>query len=103
MEQAIIGHPSLREVAVHAVPSEVTEDDVKLTAVLVDGAVLDEAELFEWLKDRIPYFALPRYIEFRAALPVSAVGRVHKFQLRDEGCTPQTWDREREDVSWERR
>lgn len=103
MEHAILQHDAIREVAVHAVPSEVTEDDVKVTAVLAEGCTLDPAALFEWMKDRVPYFALPRYIEFRDALPVSAVGRVHKYQLRDEGCTPSTWDREAADVSWERR
>jgi hypothetical protein len=31
------------------------------------------------------------------------VGRVQKFILRDEGCTSTTWDREREDIQFERR
>ncbi|MGE0214637.1 AMP-binding protein [Mycolicibacterium sp.] len=103
VEQVVLGHDGIAEVAVHAVKSEVTEDDLKVTAVLRPGSSLTTAELFEWLKDRVPYFALPRYIEFRDALPVSAVGRVHKYQLRDEGCTPATWDRETAGVTWARR
>ncbi|GAA5063642.1 crotonobetaine/carnitine-CoA ligase [Thermocatellispora tengchongensis] len=103
VEQAMLAHPALAEVAVHAVPSEHTEDDLKVTAVLVPGAGLSERELFEWAKDRIPYFALPRYIEFRDALPTSPLGRVHKYRLRDEGCTPATWDREKAGVQWDRR
>ncbi len=35
--------------------------------MLKAGAQLSEIELFEWLKDRMPYFALPRYIEFRSS------------------------------------
>jgi crotonobetaine/carnitine-CoA ligase len=85
------------------VRSELGEDDVKVTAVLVDGAQLTAEDLFEWSKDRVPYYALPRYIEFRLALPLSPLGRVHKYQLRDEGCTPTTWDRETAGVRWERR
>ncbi|MEE6140161.1 AMP-binding protein [Mycobacterium sp. 050128] len=103
VEQVILGHDALAEAAVHAVKSDVTEDDLKITAVLKPNARISEIELFEWLKERMPYFALPRYIEFRDALPVSAVGRIHKYQLRDEGCTPATWDREQADVSWDRR
>ena len=103
VETALLAHPALAEVAVHAVPSALTEDDLKITAVLAPGAELGERDLFEWMKDRVPYFALPRYIEFRAALPVSPVGRVHKYKLRDEGCTPRTWDREDADVDWDRR
>ncbi|WP_329780480.1 AMP-binding protein [[Mycobacterium] nativiensis] len=103
VEVTYMGHPDITEVAVHAVPSEVTEDDVKVTAVLRPESELTPAELFEWSKDRVPYFALPRYIEFRTELPVSPLGRIHKYLLRDEGVTPDTWDREQAGVSWERR
>jgi crotonobetaine/carnitine-CoA ligase len=103
MEQALIAHSDLVEVAVHAVPSEVTEDDIKVTAVRAEGSTLTEADLFAWATERVPYFALPRYIEFRAALPISPLGRIHKYKLRDEGCTPTTWDREAAGVEWERR
>jgi crotonobetaine/carnitine-CoA ligase len=104
VESVVLAHPALSEVAVHAVASEVTEDDLKVTAVRVpDGGELTEAALFEWLKDRLPYFALPRYIEFRDALPVSPLGRVHKYQLRAEGRTAATWDRESAGVDWARR
>ncbi len=103
LESVYLVHPDIEQVAVHAVPSEVGEDEVKVTAVRTVGSTLSPEELFEWSKERVPYFALPRYIEFRAALPVSAVGRVFKHLLRDEGCTPNTWDRESAGVAWERR
>ena len=103
LEETYLSHPDVHQVAVHSLPSELTEDDVKVTVVLVEGSTLTPVDLFEWSKERVPYFALPRYIEFRTELPMSAVGRVHKYLLRDEGCTPTTWDREREDVEWERR
>jgi crotonobetaine/carnitine-CoA ligase len=103
VEIALLAHDDLAEVAVHAVPSDLTEDDIKVTAVRVPGTTLSELELFEWAKERVPYFALPRYIEFRESLPVSHVGRVHKYKLREEGCTPTTWDREHADVRWDRR
>jgi crotonobetaine/carnitine-CoA ligase len=99
MEITYLKHPDIAEVAVHAVLSGLGDDDVKVTAVLRADAELTAAALFEWSKD----FALPRYIEFRSELPRSVFGRVHKYQLRDDGCTPETWDREREDVTWDRR
>ncbi|MCX2930849.1 AMP-binding protein [Mycobacterium sp. CVI_P3] len=103
LEATYLTHPDILQVAVHAVPSELTEDDVKVTAVLRVESALTPTELFEWSKEWVPYFALPRYIEFRSELPVSPLGRVHKYQLRDEGCTATTWDRETAGVSWERR
>jgi crotonobetaine/carnitine-CoA ligase len=94
METAFLQHPDVVDVAVHSVFSELTEDDVKVTAVLRDGATLSEEELCRWSFDRLPYFAIPRYVEFRPELPKNPVGRVLKYVLRDEGRTPATWDRE---------
>jgi crotonobetaine/carnitine-CoA ligase len=103
VELSLMAHPDIAEAAVHAVFSELTEDDVKATVVLVPGAGLTEEELLRWAIERIPYFALPRYIEFRVALPKNPVGRVLKYQLRDEGVTPDTWDRERSGITIDRR
>lgn len=98
MEAAFAVHPGLAEVAVHAVPSDKGEDDVKVTAVLHQGARLTPEELFHWATDSVPYYALPRYIEFRDSLPKNPQGRVLKYQLRDEGRTANTWDLEDTDI-----
>ncbi len=103
METAFLAHPEISEVAVHAVLSNVTEDDVKVTAVLEPGSTLTEEQLCRWSVDRLPYFAVPRYIEFRAALPKNPVGRVLKYLLRDEGATPGTWDREAAAITIDKR
>jgi crotonobetaine/carnitine-CoA ligase len=95
VEIALMGHEQVAEAAVHAVFSDVTEDDVKATVVLAEPATLTPAELVGWAADHVPKFALPRYVEFRDELPKNPVGRVLKYQLRDEGVTPTTWDRER--------
>ncbi len=103
VERVLMGHGSLADVAVHAVPSEVTEDDLKITATLVEGATLTEEDLFRWCIDQLPYFALPRYIEFRDELPRSPVGRVLKRELRDEGPNAATWDAEAAGITYEKR
>jgi crotonobetaine/carnitine-CoA ligase len=103
VERILMSHGSLADVAVHAVPSQLTEDDLKITATLKEGATLTEAELFTWAIDQLPYFALPRYIEFRAEMPRSPVGRVLKRELRDEGVTAATWDVETSGITYEKR
>ena len=103
VESVLMSHGALADVAVHAVPSQLTEDDLKVTATLKEGAELRPEELFEWCVDRLPYFVLPRYVEFRRELPRSPVGRVLKRQLRDEGVTPATWDAEVAGVTYEKR
>jgi crotonobetaine/carnitine-CoA ligase len=70
---------------------------------LQDDADVTEEALCRWVAQRVPYFAIPRYIEFRADLPRNPVGRVLKYVLRDEGVTPDTWDREEAGIEFERR
>lgn len=103
MESAFAAHPDIADVAVHAVFSPVGEDDVKVTAVLKPGATLTEEDLCRWCLDKVPYFAVPRFIEFRGDLPRNPTGKVLKYQLRDDGCTETTWDREKSDLEIKRR
>jgi crotonobetaine/carnitine-CoA ligase len=90
LEQAIDRHPAIVESAVHAVPSELGEDDIK--ACIVATSAVDPAELFDFFKMTLPYFAIPRYVEFIDALPRNGVGRVMKHKLREAGNGPGTID-----------
>jgi crotonobetaine/carnitine-CoA ligase len=103
MEKTFHSHAAILDVAVHAVPSEMGEDEVKVTAVLQPGAELSPEDLCRWAAERVPYFAIPRFIEFRDDLPRNPVGRVLKYELRAEGVTATTWDREKAGVTFARR
>lgn len=104
LESTFRNHPSVEDVAVHAVYSETLEDEVKATIVLKSGIeAISPEQMCAWSVDRLPYFAVPRYIEFRADLPRNPVGRVLKYQLREEGCTAGTWDREEAGFQIDRR
>ena len=94
LEQTFHQHPDIADVAITGVHSEVTEDEVKVTAIRQPGSSLTEEELCRWSFDKLPYFAVPRYIEFREDLPRNDTGRITKAPLRAEGLTPTTWDRE---------
>lgn len=94
LEAAIRKHRAVLDVAVHAVPSPMSEDDVKAVLVVHEGAQVEPTELFEYFKENLPYFAVPRYVELRESLPINALGRVMKHVLREEGITESTWDLE---------
>jgi crotonobetaine/carnitine-CoA ligase len=94
LENAIRMHPLVKEVAVHAVPSDIGDDDIKACIVLQPESTLEPEELFAYFKRTLPYFAVPRYVEFLPALPVNAVGRVTKVTLRERGLTTTTLDLE---------
>jgi carnitine-CoA ligase len=103
VENALRTHPAVEDVAAHAVLSDLSEDELKLTIKLKAGAQLKEEELFHWCVDKLPYFAVARYIEFRAELPKNQVGRLLKYQLRDEGVTATTWDQEKAGLKFRKR
>jgi carnitine-CoA ligase len=95
VERAVLRHPAVAEAAVHAVPSDVAEDDVKLCIVLQPAVTsLDFDHLLDHCAANIPYFAVPRYVEILPELPKNPSGRVLKYELRDRGITNDTWDRE---------
>jgi crotonobetaine/carnitine-CoA ligase len=93
LEAALSRHPAVHQVAVHAVPSELGDDEIKACIVPAgDAEELEPEALFDFCKRTLPYFAVPRYVELMAELPVNAVGRVRKQELRDRGITSGTWD-----------
>lgn len=95
LEGAILAHPKVADVAVHGVPSDMGDDDIKACLVGVEGATLEPREMFDFFAGHLPYFTIPRYVEVLAELPKNAVGRVTKNVLRDRGVSAQTWDFEK--------
>ena len=58
------------------------------------GSVVDESVLIDFLVDRVPKFAIPRYVEVIEELPTTqATFRVQKNKLRERGPGPTTFDR----------
>jgi carnitine-CoA ligase len=92
LELAILKHPTIAQVAVHATPAGVREDDIKACLVLMPGEQLTPEDLFSFFTETLPYYAVPRYVEMMNELPVNAVGRVLKHKLRDEWDSPGTVD-----------
>lgn len=92
LESAISSHPKVMDVAVHAVPASLTEDDIKACIVLADGVTVEPGELFEFFCATLPYFTIPRYVEIVDELPRNQVGRLLKYKLRETPLTASTWD-----------
>jgi crotonobetaine/carnitine-CoA ligase len=98
LEVTFRAHPDIEDLAIHAILSDNAEDEVKITAILRPGSTLAHEDLCRWSIERLPRFAVPRYIEFRDALPRTPTGRVKKYELRAEGVTDATWDRNQSDL-----
>ena len=94
VEADVCSHPAVREAAAVAVPSEFSEDEVMVIVAPVPGQKLEARQLAEFLIDTMPYFMVPRYIRILDELPKTPSAKVMKADLRKEGVTSDTWDRE---------
>mgnify|MGYP003145073302 FL=1 len=94
VEADVCRHPCVREAAAIAVPSEYSEDEVMVIVAPVPGKEIDRRELAEFLIDAMPYFMVPRYIRILDELPKTPSAKVMKADLRAQGITDDTWDRE---------
>jgi carnitine-CoA ligase len=95
VEKVINGHPSVLESAAVAVKSNLGEDEVMICLTLKPGKALTPVELMIHCEERMAYFMIPRYVRIMTEMPKTPTQRVQKYQLRQEGVTPDTWDRER--------
>jgi crotonobetaine/carnitine-CoA ligase len=96
VEAVLNSHPQILESAVVSVKDqELSEDEVKACLVLQPGETLAPEELIKYCVPRMPYFHVPRFIEIMESLPRTPSGKIRKVQLREQGLTPNTWDREK--------
>ena len=93
VEQALLGHPAVKECAVLGVPAEVDAGEDEVLAVVVASGPVDAAELWEFCQGKIPAFAIPRFVRFVDALPKTPSEKIQKAVLRERGITRDTHDR----------
>lgn len=83
VEGAMLRHPEVAECAVVGIPSEKWGEQVHAVVRRITGSSVDEAALITHCSTLIARFKCPKTIEFRnEPLPLSAVGKVLKAQLR---------------------
>ncbi len=86
IEDVLIVHPVVADVAVFGVPDEVMGESVKAAVQLRPGHEAGEAmerELLDYLRERIAHYKVPRSIDFHDELPRLPTGKLYKRLLRD--------------------
>ena len=97
VEQAILGHPHVAECAVIGVPADTEAGEDEVMAVIVAVGGLTAQDVWDWCRGRVPAFAIPRYLRFRADLPLTPSEKIQRNVLRDEASTAaDVFDREQE-------
>jgi len=93
VEEALASHPSVLEVAVVGVPSELSEEEVKAFVVPAPGFSLDFAALRAHAATLLASYKVPRYWQAVDELPHTPTTRVAKHLL-PQGHPPEEWDAE---------
>lgn len=92
VEEIALTHPDIVEAAAIGVPSELTEEDVKICVVARSGATVDAKTLRGHIAQRAPTYMVPRYYEFLDQLPKTPTLKVRKHELKHNAITDRTWD-----------
>jgi len=84
MENLILQHPMVSQVAVVGVPDAKYGEEACAAVILKPESRLAADELRAWCLERISRWKVPRYVVFIDALPLTPSGKVKKFILRDQ-------------------
>nr|WP_147402993.1 long-chain-fatty-acid--CoA ligase FadD [Enterobacter sp. R1(2018)] len=83
IEDVVMQHPGVLEVAAVGVPGGASGETVKIFVVKKDPS-LSEASLVTFCRRHLTGYKVPKLIEFREELPKSNVGKILRRELRDE-------------------
>jgi fatty-acyl-CoA synthase len=81
VEELLLGHEAVADVAVFGVPDEAFGQRLAASVVLIDGASVSEDELKEHVRRRLARHKVPREIEFAAELPRTSTGKLKRREL----------------------
>ena len=84
IEEKLLAHPALAEVAIVGMPDPVWGEIGVAAVVLRDGEAINEAGLLAWIDGKVARYKIPRRIVFWDALPKSAYGKVTKALIRQQ-------------------
>jgi long-chain acyl-CoA synthetase len=85
VEDVLYEHPKVLEAAVAGIPVGTEKGErVKAYVVLKEGQTATEEEIIEYCRENLAYYKVPKFVEFRADLPKTMVGKMLRRVLVEE-------------------
>ena len=83
IEDVIVIHPKVKEVAVIGVPDEKWGEAIKAVVVPKKGEQISETEIIDYCRDHMASFKKPKSVDIVEKLPRNPYGKIQKTELRD--------------------
>jgi len=90
VEEVLSSHPAVAEACVAGIPDSKQVEAVKAWVILLPGQKVSAEEIQSFCKDKLTAYKVPKYIEFREALPKTLVGKILRRVLQEEEKTKKT-------------
>ena len=84
IEEVIVGHSAVREVAVIGIPDSQWGEAIKAVVSLVPGGKATETELINFCTEHIARYKKPQSVDFVDELPKNNYGKIVKRELREK-------------------
>ena len=83
IEEVLFTHPKISNVQVFGVPDKNLGEEVAVWIKLEEGATLSEHEIIQYCKGKLPETCVPRYMKFVKEFPMTPLGKIQKFKMRE--------------------
>jgi acyl-CoA synthetase (AMP-forming)/AMP-acid ligase II len=89
IENTLLAHDSISQVAVIGIPDERMGEVGMAWVVPAAGSAPDPAEIIAWARGVMANYKVPRLVRFVESLPINAAGKVEKAELRARAAEEQ--------------
>lgn len=83
IEQVLFTHPDIKDVAVVGVPDPLSGEKICAVIILMDEKKVSPESIIEFCKNKISPDKIPHYVIFVDELPMTIVGKIQKFKVKD--------------------